>query len=141
MDCWLKWSFVPFLTTASLSVNLTLTAVVVSSGECFSVLVSWNNSDLTTNSTSWRIVIQKYVLHYTITADTVQSVSLPGTNLSYTFPPGTLKQNTDYKFFLNATVRFTNGGASSVRSAGGYVITVLTPLCSGQLFHTSGPLC
>lgn len=89
-------------------------------------------------------MIESYALYYTITADNlnaVQSVSLPGTNLSYTFPPGTLKQNTNYNFFLNATVRFTNGGASSVRTAGGYVITVLTPLCSGQSFHLSGPLC
>ena len=125
--------------TGHVSVNLSLHAVVIGE-DCFSVQLSWNVSQ--TNRTG-KVVIEKFMLDYSLTNSNatraVETITLGGGVHTYVFPPGSLKQNTNYSFTLRAGVKHGDNNLDSVVDIGHFVVTVLTPLCSGELHHSTLP--
>ena len=107
--------------------------------ECFSVQLSWNVSQ--TNRTG-KVVIEKFMLDYSLTnsnaTSAVETITLGGGVYTYVFPPGSLKQNTNYSFTLRAGAKYGDNNVDSVVDIGHSVVTVLTPLCSGEV-HTTPP--
>ena len=111
----------------------------VAARDCSTVELSWNYS----NHSLWEITIEEYILEYWVTDSRGESknVTLLSNVTSYSLPARLLQPGTNYTISLNATARFTVEDGSHEVAIGASVVTVLTPLCPGEVTDSPPVAC